>query len=79
MKINGIDEKVAGLLGTSALLGNALEHNPDLMARIRSLSEPKFASINEIYEKQERATALKGLKDELVDSLAEEFPEHSAT
>jgi polyribonucleotide nucleotidyltransferase len=52
-------------------------HNPALVERIRSLTEPRFASINEIYEKKERSEALKGLQEELTDSLADEFPEIS--
>ncbi len=52
-----------------------VEHNAALVDRIRSLSEPRFASINEIYEKKERSEALKGLQEELTDSLADEFPE----
>src|SRR5262249_35620151 len=51
------------------------EHNATLMERIRHLSEPKFAKINEIYEKKERNDAIKDAKESVIDALSEEFPE----
>lgn len=51
------------------------DHNATLLERIRQLSLPKFAKINEIYEKKERGDALDMARDEIIDSLTEEYPE----
>ncbi|MGC8740062.1 MAG: polyribonucleotide nucleotidyltransferase [Candidatus Sumerlaeaceae bacterium] len=51
------------------------ERNPTLEEKIRQLSLPKFAKIAEIYEKKERAEALEEARDEILDTLAEEYPE----
>lgn len=77
IKICDSQDQMRKAVGKEKYVYKPVTHNPALVERIRSLSTPRFATINEIYEKKERSEALKGLQEELTDSLTEEFPEIS--
>ncbi len=68
-------EELRAKVGKPKASWTKVEFNKTLTDKIRQLSEPKFAKINDIYEKQERSEALDDARDEIVDALSEEFPE----
>jgi len=70
-----VQEQLRAEVGREKIAWTKPEHNATLLEKIRALSRPKFAKINEIYEKKERADALEEARDEVIDALADEYPE----
>ena len=75
IQICNAQDEMRKQVGKPKAVYQQVEQNKTLMERIRALSEPKFAKINDIYEKQERADALKDVKESIIDALADEYPE----
>lgn len=68
-------EKLQATCGKEKVSFTKPEHNATVLEKIRQLSLPKFAKINEIYEKKERTDALDDARDEIIDALSDEYPD----
>lgn len=75
VKLCEAQDEMRARVGKEKVTFQKVEHNASLMERIRQMSQPKFAQINEIYEKKERTEALKDARDSIIDALNDEFPE----
>ncbi|MBX7244780.1 MAG: polyribonucleotide nucleotidyltransferase [Candidatus Sumerlaeaceae bacterium] len=75
IKICQAQEALRTQVGKEKLAYVKPEGNVPLIERIRQLSQPKFAKIAELYEKQERAEALDEARDSIIDELADEYPD----
>src|SRR5690606_9410278 len=74
-KLCEAQDEMRARVGKEKVTVQKVAHNTSLMERSRQVSQPKFAQINEIYEKKERTEALKDARDSIIDARNDEFPE----
>ena len=74
-QIVSVIEQMKAKLGVPKLEFEPVEYDPDLVENVTKLAEEKIKDANRIKDKVERIEALKTLKAEVNEALAEKFPE----
>lgn len=73
--IVGKIEELKAMCGLEDFEYTPIESNPDLDAKVKEMVGDKLDGFNRVADKTERNTAKNEMKKEIIEALAEEFPE----
>ncbi|PKO16206.1 polyribonucleotide nucleotidyltransferase [candidate division BRC1 bacterium HGW-BRC1-1] len=74
-KICKLQEELREKVGKEKFVFVAPERNEELVSKIRDLAKPHFAKINDLFDKQERQTALDTARAEITAALTDAYPD----